>query len=374
MLQTLALEVYFYNRRKVTLTSLLHFLVESYAPANINSEKEYLAVLESVDFFREYIELQQVVIYTDHYSLQHMMSMTVTSGRLARWILRLQPYVGVIKHRPGKLMQVPDALSRAPLMHSDSLLSCDSLLSSDWYEETVSKVKMDPGSFPKYKLSADGEILSYRIGDDDSSDWRVIPPPCQTSNLIRKAHLDILHGGIDKTLHKVREKYVWYKMKWDIQLMLRNCYECAVVKASNQNLSGMMGEIRTPKCCFHTLSLDIKHGGPEGGPHHLREIIVVQECLSRFLFAKAVCVANASKIVDFLASIISKYGIPRFVIHDNGTQFYAHEFLKFLQKHGIRSMPTSIYTPQCNPVERANRSIGEGLRFAMLDKQDRHYL
>ena len=40
------------------------------------------------------------------------MSLTESSGRLTRWQLRLAEYDFTIQYRPGRVHQVPDALSR----------------------------------------------------------------------------------------------------------------------------------------------------------------------------------------------------------------------------------------------------------------------
>ena len=49
---------------------------------------------------------------TDHDALRWLMSLTESSGRLTRWRLRLSKYDFTIQYRPGRVHQVPDALSR----------------------------------------------------------------------------------------------------------------------------------------------------------------------------------------------------------------------------------------------------------------------
>jgi hypothetical protein len=46
--------------------------------------------------------------------LKFMLSVSDSSGKLARWALRLQEFGLLIQHRPGKASVVADALSRLP--------------------------------------------------------------------------------------------------------------------------------------------------------------------------------------------------------------------------------------------------------------------
>ena len=70
------------------------------------TEKECLAVLFRIDKFRPYIEGAKLSVETEHHSLLWVNNLKNTSGRLARWAVKLQQFDFVV---------VPDALSRVPL-------------------------------------------------------------------------------------------------------------------------------------------------------------------------------------------------------------------------------------------------------------------
>lgn len=65
--------------------------------------------------------------------------------------------------------------------------------------------------------------------------------------------------------------------------------------------------------------------------------------------------------------IFHTYGVPEFVVSDNGTQFKAHDFNAFLTRYGITHTYTAYYSPQSNASERVNRSLIAGIR-AYLSK------
>lgn len=78
------------------------------------TERECLAAIEAIKKFRCYLEMQEFEVITDHSSLLWLMRQPDLSGRLARWVFKLQPHKFSISHRKGSDHVVPDAMSRIP--------------------------------------------------------------------------------------------------------------------------------------------------------------------------------------------------------------------------------------------------------------------
>ena len=76
------------------------------------TDLECLAVIDGFETYKHYLSSRKVTVYTDHSSLNYLLSEKVPSGRLYRWALKLSPYNIEIKHRKGLLNQNADALSR----------------------------------------------------------------------------------------------------------------------------------------------------------------------------------------------------------------------------------------------------------------------
>ena len=53
-------------------------------------------------------------MYTDHIALKWLQRIKESTGRLARWSMKLQAYHFTIHHKPGVKNQNADALSRRP--------------------------------------------------------------------------------------------------------------------------------------------------------------------------------------------------------------------------------------------------------------------
>lgn len=340
------------------------------------TEKECLAVIKAIIHFRPYIELTELIIITDHHSLKYLLNMKVTSGRLSRWILFLQPYVNCIHHRSGSLMKVPDALSRAPILsnENDGMENLFSMNDNDlWYDVLFANILQNPVKFPCHKIINEKifQKLSFKR-NLNNDDWRLIPKPKLINQIIQKCHEETLHGGTSKTLHLIQQEYTWPHMRFSVSKWISSCIKCACVKASNIKLAGPMYLSRIPKEVMTMLSIDVKGPLPQGGRQRYKYIIVMMDLLSRYAWIK-LCHSVTSKILTvFMNEIFNQQGYPREIIHDNASQFTSDEFQKFLVDKNITSHNIPIYTAKNNPVERLNRSIGEAISLCLMDFPDQH--
>ena len=83
--------------------------------------QELFAVKWALEQFRPYVLGRQIKIITDHANLKWLSSIAPSQSKLARWCLAMAEFDFTIEHRPGKCNVVPDTLSRAPLVHPETL-------------------------------------------------------------------------------------------------------------------------------------------------------------------------------------------------------------------------------------------------------------
>ena len=83
------------------------------------TERECYSVVWAITTLRPYIEWQTFVVRTDHDALRWLLTLSDPSSRLMRWRLRLSEFDFEIQYRPGRVHQVPDALSRLITPESD---------------------------------------------------------------------------------------------------------------------------------------------------------------------------------------------------------------------------------------------------------------
>ena len=76
------------------------------------TERECLAVVWALERWRVYLEGKRCKVVTDHQALCWLFNKAKLTGKLARWVLRLQDFSFDVEYRPGITHCVPDALSR----------------------------------------------------------------------------------------------------------------------------------------------------------------------------------------------------------------------------------------------------------------------
>lgn len=67
--------------------------------------------------------------------------------------------------------------------------------------------------------------------------------------------------------------------------------------------------------------------------------------------------------------IFSKFGWPKKLISDNGSQFTSKAFIDFLKENFIIHILTPPYSPQCNATERANRTVKTMIKIYLRENQ-----
>ena len=336
------------------------------------TEKECLAVILSVERFRAYIELTPFTIITDHSSLKWLMTLKDLSGRLARWSLRLQSFDFTIEHRKGKDNIVADTLSRLieeVVLSGSELLDIETIeFESEEYLAKIESILKNQSQLPDLKVE-DGIIFKRTLFDngfEESSEsrWKLWVPTGLTSTLIEKAHNPetASHGGIAKTVNRLRQFYYWPGMVQQVTRYIQNCQVCKESKPSNRISNPGIGNPVVVDRPFQRLYIDFlgKYTRSKNGNCY---VFIVVDALTKFVFLKAMRDANAKNVVKFLISeIFFKFGVPEVIHSDNGVQFTSKEYKKMIEVYGIQDSKTAFYSPQSNAAERVNQSVLQAIR------------
>nr|GEU74436.1 reverse transcriptase domain-containing protein [Tanacetum cinerariifolium] len=113
---------------------------------------------------------------------------------------------------------------------------------------------------------------------------------------------------------------------------------------------------------------------PEG-PGKVKFLIVAMDYFTKWIEAKAVATITGGKVKEFVwDNIVCRFGIPGEIISDNGKQFADNPFKDWCDKLNITQRFASVKHPQSNGlVERANRSLGEGIK-ARLGERNKNWV
>ena len=119
--------------------------------------------------------------------------------------------------------------------------------------------------------------------------------------------------------------------------------------------------------------------GPlKGGSHKKKYLLVMVDKFTKWIEAKSVKMAEAEPVIDFISSVVHRYGVPHSIVTDNGSNFTADEVKTWCVNLGIKLDYASVYHRQTNgQVERANGLIMSSIKpwlVRSLKESDRQAL
>lgn len=179
------------------------------------------------------------------------------------------------------------------------------------------------------------------------------------------------HGGIHKTIERIRRCYFWPGLVVDVKAYINACDICKMTKAPNTVLRPPMGKAAETQRVFQRLFIDFL------GPY-LRSkagnigIFIVLDHLSKFDFLKPVKKINTEAVVKYLeGDLFMTFGVQETIVSDNGSQFRSATFQKLMSKYEINLVLTAVHSPQANASERVNRSVISAIRaYLHPDQKD----
>ncbi|GJT04183.1 reverse transcriptase domain-containing protein [Tanacetum coccineum] len=104
-------------------------------------------------------------------------------------------------------------------------------------------------------------------------------------------------------------------------------------------------------------------------------LIITIDYFTKWIEAKPVATITGNQVKKFVwDNIVCRFGLPGEIISDNGKQFRDNPFKDWCEKLCIRQRFASVKHPQTNGlVERANRSLGEGIK-ARLEARSKNWM
>nr|GEW37742.1 reverse transcriptase domain-containing protein [Tanacetum cinerariifolium] len=114
----------------------------------------------------------------------------------------------------------------------------------------------------------------------------------------------------------------------------------------------VMREIHEGSCSMHAR------------PWKVKFLIVAMDYFTKWIEAKAMAIITGGQVKKFVwDNIVCHFGIPGEIVSDNDKQFSDNPFKDWCDKLNITQRFASVRHPQSNRlVERANRSLGEGIK------------
>ena len=214
-----------------------------------------------------------------------------------------------------------------------------------------------------YFLRDQDKLLMF-IAHTRGTPWKDAPElivvPKQLRSVIMRTYHDGAmggHMGFNKTLARIREKYIWTGMARDVQHHCDSCNMCHSRRNPPRRRRHDLGRRPPIWAPFQRLSCDyVSVCNSERG---FDSMLVFTDSLTHWVEAFPTQGTTAKNAATLLYDkIICRYGCPKELLSDNGRHFANAVIEELTRVMGVRKSYTVPYRPQANgQVERANQTF-----------------
>jgi transposase InsO family protein len=353
-------------------------------------DRELLACVSGFRHFRHMLEGRNFTIYTDHKPLTYALSRTSDpwSARQARQLSYLAEHTADIRHISGEDNVVADTLSRPP---SSAVASP----ATAWQEGKPEFLPGSPAAQPAVcAVPAFPDMLDFAAIADHQKSCQVTLQASKSSSLqlravevmgasllcdfstgmprplipvadrqkVFNAFHNLAHAGTRATRRLIAARAVWRGMNSDVAAWVRDCQACCRGKVTAQPAAPIQ-PIAVPAKRFSHVHLDLVGPLPVAADGSTYLLTMVDRT-TRWLEAAPLRTMEAVTCADaFIATWVTRYGVPATVTTDRGRQFSSAVWSTLCQRLNIQHIETTAYHPQSNGmVERTHRQLKDALR------------
>ena len=169
-------------------------------------------------------------------------------------------------------------------------------------------------------------------------------------------------GGRSLASKVVRAGFYLATVKEDCVRHAQRCKQCQKHADWHKAPPEELGSIYSP-WLFNKWGIDILGPFPLA-IRQMKYLIVTIEYFTKCLEAEPVAQITTHKVQHFVwKNIVCRFGVPRRLVSDNGTQFASQQLRNLCVEVGIKQVFASVEHPQTNgQVESANRILLRGLK------------
>ena len=210
-----------------------------------------------------------------------------------------------------------------------------------------------------------GVLYSTRTPRHNAPSYpRLVLPTKYRAAVIDRAHKDVGHMSAFKTISRLTEAYVWPGLLRSVRERIGMCPICVIHGRHTERPP--MGDMPIPAYPMQIVGADLIGPLPESTKHNKYALTIIDH-LSGWAEAFALPDKTNQSVWNAFANyFIPRHGIPEILITDNGKEFTAHEWERYLAQIGVQHNVTTPVHPQSNgKIERFNRTLKEILQKLM---------
>lgn len=321
-------------------------------------DRELLAIYTAIKHFKHFLEGRNFVIKTDHQPLTHAFKQNVerASPRQLRHLDLISQFTTEIVHVAGSENTVADALSRLNAISAPSTFDSKEFEEEQKADDELKELLKGNSSLQLQKLAIDPNSTIYC--DISTGTVRPYVPKSLRHRIFILIH-SLSHPSGKATYQQTKQKYVWPNMNKDIVSWARSCIQCQRAKI-HRHQKNAPAKFDIPDQRFDHIHMDLIVMPLQD---NYRYCLTIIDRFSRWPEAIPLKDMTADTVATaFFNTWVSRYGAPKTITTDQGSQFESELFKALTNMLGSKRIRTSPYHPAANGlIERWHRSLKAAL-------------
>ena len=394
------------------------------------TERELLAIVETLKEFKNILLGQRIRVYTDHKNLTYK---TFNTDRVLRWRLILEEFSPELIYIKGQNNVIADALSRLDKTTDSLTKPISKLNGTDFFtkpfsksngtdnstkpiSESVTKPHMDllaelyaleeddlpEDAFPitysnilkhqqkdkkLLKLFKSSKVLKFKEFHGGGRSFKlicnnenkIVMPQALQIRTVQWYHRVLCHPGETRTELTIKQHFTWPNMRKDVHKVCSRCDTCLLTKRNNKRNYGLLPEKKAESEPWEILCVDLIGPYPiptvgrrkknEPAPLQLWAVTMIDPATG-WLEIKDIKTKRADVVSNVIEKTwLTRYPRPSVITLDRGKEFMAEVTKMIKNDYGIKKRPITVRNPQANSIiERVHQTISNIIRtFAIYD-------
>ena len=208
----------------------------------------------------------------------------------------------------------------------------------------------------------------------DTTFLQIVLPKSLRDEILTELHDHVTSGhlGTMKTLEKVKRRFYWHDYKAFVESWCRKCLQCQSRSLPKLRPRAPMKQSRTGTP-LQRVSLDLLGPFPETEKNHYKYVLSICDHFTRWIELYPMRDMEASTVARiFVEEFVSRHGLVRQILTDQGRQFESKLFQEICQLLDIDKKRSTSFHPQTNGIqERFNRTIEDMLsKYVSANQRD----
>ncbi|CAK1599244.1 unnamed protein product [Parnassius mnemosyne] len=323
-------------------------------------ELETLAVVKSLQHFRQYLIGKSFEIVTDCNALKMTQRKKDLQPRVARWWIYMQDFDFSLEYRKGTLMSHVDYLSRNPV-NMISIVQKPrnwAQVAQAGDEETLTLLeKLNNGKLDNTRYVKCNELLYYKYDvTGEQARFLCYVPKAFRLSLLRVFHDEHEHIGIDKTTDLILGHFWFPGLRQFVAKYVTHCVVCIAHKQVPRAPLQPISSWEKAPVPFETIHVDVLGPLRESDGH--KHVLIIIDAYTKYCLLYALPRQDCSELKRVMTQIISLFGTFKRLVCDRSRMFDNHEFINWISNYGVE---VHFITPEMHQengqVERYCRTV-----------------